>query len=309
MPCRRSRVRVPSAASRKARKSGPFVRSRSASGGRVPNADVQRKGPVSACWVPADYERRICTAVALPSGSVTGPVRSCRSRAADLGTRREHGWRSLGSAGRIAPTSDTAAEQASVLRSFDRDGVRDGRHARPASEPSQHALGRGPRIRERQALGRDSRHERVELPLKSRLRAHLSLDELEEVTCRPGAPRPDAVRAPRIPHQLAEPVLAQLRHDASPSQNGPTRCGMRSVHASAAAPRPLRHSPGEPASLPLPHVTKTGLRKRVMALTANPAAVLPRIGGQRPRASEVVEDEVQPGRLAQASPGRPPSWW
>jgi len=39
------------------------------------------------------------------------------------------------------------------------------------------------------------------------------------------------------------------------------------------------------------------------------AAVSPRIGAQRPRALEVVKDEVRPGRLAQASPGRPPSWW
>ena len=45
------------------------------------------------------------------------------------------------------------------------------------------------------------------------------------------------------------------------------------------------------------------------ALTATPVAVSPGIGGRRPRASQLVKDEVRVGELAQASRGRPPSWW
>jgi hypothetical protein len=75
--------------------------------------------------------------------------------------------------------------------------------------------------------------------------------------------------------------------DAIPAIHPPSR---RSLPA---APQGLRSKD------PVPHG----------ALTATPAAVSPGIGGRRPRASELVNDEFRPGELAQASRGRPPSWW
>ena len=98
---------------------------------------------------------------------------------------------------------------------------------------------------------------------------------------RSGAPRSDGGRSPQVPDR---PRRQTIRLERSGPRLAP-RPGRRDrARARAAAAPTLRLEPR------LPRRCRPG-------------------SGVSYRASEVVKDEVQPGGLAQAAPGKPPSWW